>query len=325
MTAAGNPRRERDPAPPDLAARTVRHRRAGPRGHALRSTSSPARSSACGRSCPSAPPATATRPTSASPPSRATRCSSAWISSSSRGCSTAADVAGASFPRDRGRLRRGRSTSSSRGCRRPTSAARDEAGRHGALRRLLPREGRLAGRLRALHGGEGGPRERGLDGVGRPTSGARKPKALERWRREKAEAVRARQFAQFLFFSQWAARARRPAATRHRRSWATSRSSSPTTARTSGPIPISSASRRTARPRSWPACRPTTSAPPASSGATPSIAGTRWRARGYRLVGRPLPRHASRWWTSCASTTSAASRPTGRSRPARRRRCTGSG
>ena len=36
---------------------------------------------------------------------------------------------------------------------------------------------------------------------------SRKPKALERWRREKAEAVRARQFAQYLFFAQWAARA----------------------------------------------------------------------------------------------------------------------
>ena len=34
---------------------------------------------------------------------------------------------------------------------------------------------------------------------------SRKPKALDRWRKEKAEAVRAGQFAQFLFFSQWGA------------------------------------------------------------------------------------------------------------------------
>ena len=34
---------------------------------------------------------------------------------------------------------------------------------------------------------------------------SRKPKALERWRKDKKEAVRARQFAQFLFFAQWGA------------------------------------------------------------------------------------------------------------------------
>ena len=34
---------------------------------------------------------------------------------------------------------------------------------------------------------------------------SRKVKALERWRKDKKEAIRARQFAQFLFFSQWGA------------------------------------------------------------------------------------------------------------------------
>ena len=98
LTAAGNPRVSGILRPSHLAARALRHRRAGPRGDALCSTSWPARSSACGRCCLSAPRATATRRTSVSPPSRATRSSSAWTSSSSRACSRKEDVAGASFP-----------------------------------------------------------------------------------------------------------------------------------------------------------------------------------------------------------------------------------
>jgi 4-alpha-glucanotransferase len=38
-----------------------------------------------------------------------------------------------------------------------------------------------------------------------PDIRARRPAALKRWRKERAEAVRARQFAQFLFFGQWGA------------------------------------------------------------------------------------------------------------------------
>ena len=51
---------------------------------------------------------------------------------------------------------------------------------------------------------------------------------------------------------------------------------------------------RRGRPRrpSWPACRPTTSAPPASSGATRSTAGTCWPRR-LRLVGRALPQRSA--------------------------------
>jgi hypothetical protein len=74
----------------------------------------------------------------------------------------------------------------------------------------------------------------------------------------------------------------------------------------------------------WPACRPTTSAPPASAGATRCTAG------------RPMPPKAMpggsngcgarwRWSTSCASTTSAALPTTGRSRPASPRLSTAAG
>jgi 4-alpha-glucanotransferase len=38
-----------------------------------------------------------------------------------------------------------------------------------------------------------------------PDIRSRKPKALQRWRREKADAIRARQFEQYLFFTQWRA------------------------------------------------------------------------------------------------------------------------
>jgi len=38
-----------------------------------------------------------------------------------------------------------------------------------------------------------------------PDIRARKPRALQKWRREKKDAIQARQFAQYLFFSQWAA------------------------------------------------------------------------------------------------------------------------
>ena len=34
---------------------------------------------------------------------------------------------------------------------------------------------------------------------------SRRPRAVQRWRKEKAEAIRAREFAQYLFFTQWAA------------------------------------------------------------------------------------------------------------------------
>ena len=51
--------------------------------------------------------------------------------------------------------------------------------------------------------------------------------------------------------------------------------------------------RRAGRPSS-PACRPTTSAPPASAGATRSTAGTRMRRDGYALVDRAHPPHAWR-------------------------------
>ena len=80
----------------------------------------------------------------------------------------------------------------------------------------------------------------------------------------------------------------------------------------------------TGGPRWWPACRPICSAPPASAGATRCTAGARMRRRatpgGSSASGAP-----SSWWTSCASITFAASRPTGRSRPASPRPSTAAG
>ena len=58
---------------------------------------------------------------------------------------------------------------------------------------------------------------------------------------------------------------------------------------------------------SSPACRPTTSARPASAGATRSTAGTRCATTGYALVDRALPRRRSRASTPSASITSSAS------------------
>ncbi len=69
--------------------------------------------------------------------------------------------------------------------------------------------------------------------------------------------------------------ARVRARARRRRSSATCRSSSPTTAPTSGRTAGCSISTTRASRRWWPACRPTTSAPPASAGATRSTAGPR--------------------------------------------------
>ena len=103
----------------------------------------------------------------------------------------------------------------------------------------------------------------------------REPEALERARRELARECREVEFAQWLFFEQWA-EVRRAARERG--------------IRLMGDVPIFVAhdsadvwahpelfhldARRPAVVRR-PACRPTTSAPPASSGATRSTAGTR--------------------------------------------------
>ena len=75
----------------------------------------------------------------------------------------------------------------------------------------------------------------------------------------------------------------------------------------------------TASRRSSPACRPTISARPASSGETRSTSG-RPTPRRTTLVGRRGSGAARPGSTSSGSTTSAASRPTGRSPPDRRPR-----
>ena len=91
----------------------------------------------------------------------------------------------------------------------------------------------------------------------------------------------------------------------------------PRLAPTSGRGPTCSTSTTRAVPRSSPACRPTTSARRASSGATRSTLG-RMARRGYAwwLRASAPPCARSTW---CASTTSAASRPTGRCPPTQRR------
>ena len=97
-------------------------------------------------------------------------------------------------------------------------------------------------------------------------------------------------------------------------SWATCPSSSPTTAPTSGHGPTCTCWTASTSPRSWPARRPTTSGRSGSAGATRCTAGTAWRTRAM-----PGGRHACAACctrpTCSASTTSAVSRPTGRSRP----------
>ena len=74
----------------------------------------------------------------------------------------------------------------------------------------------------------------------------------------------------------------------------------------------------TGRPDAWwPACRRTSSAPPASAGATRCTAGAH-TPRTATPGGSSACAAPSSWWTSCASTTSAALPATGRSRPASR-------
>ncbi len=84
---------------------------------------------------------------------------------------------------------------------------------------------------------------------------------------------------------------------------------------------------RSTRPASrwpWPACRPTTSTPRASSGATRSTTGTPCGAAAF-AGGSTACRRSSRGSTSCASITSARSSRTGRCPPERRPRARAGG
>ena len=232
----------------------------------------------------------------------------------------------ARLPGARGRLRGGHRLEGARSSRRPAPPSRRRRRPRGARpSRPSCRATRLARRLRALHGPQAGERRGGLEQLGprarRTASRARSrgPGGSSRARSREVE------FEQWLFFEQWARACGGRRGSAASASWATSRSSSPTTAPTSGRTRSSSTSPPTGARRSRPACRPTTSARPASSGATRSTAGTPWPATGYAWWidrFRARPSSSSTW---CASTTSAASRPTGRCRATRRPRSTGAG
>ena len=210
---------QRRPAPPDVAAGTLRHRR--PRAERDRVPRLPRR----GRPAPvagAAARADRLRRFAVSVLLRVRRQSAAR--SASIGWST---TACSPRPTRRGRRRDAAGRHRRRGRhvdfpaviahRRRAVAARARAlRRDGAavgarpVRGVLPRGGGVAGRLRALHGGQGRARPRGLDGVGAGHRPARSRGAARAGRRVCAREIRLHKLAQFLFFEQWhgAARAR---------------------------------------------------------------------------------------------------------------------
>mgnify|MGYP003693675081 CR=1 FL=1 len=141
--------------------------------------------------------------------------------------------------------------------RRPLRARAQSPGSWSASRRSAARPGGLARRLRALHGGEGRARQRGLDGLDRRTSRSRKPKALGALARGAGqEAVRDASSRSSSSSRSGGAVERLPptAASGHGRHPDLRR---PRQRRTCGPTPTCSSSKKTARRRSWPECRRT--------------------------------------------------------------------
>ena len=333
--AAGRPTRggtahaaaagERASAPSHVAAGPVRHRR--PRAGRVRLGRCAGQRQADVVADPAARarPATATRPTSASPPSPATRyLVSPRAAASQDGLLDAERSRPAPrFPADRVDYGPVIPFKNRTARPRPGRTSRPDARQRlrDALRRVSAPTKRpgwtttpCSWRSRTQHGGAAGTTG--------PTSCAaasrrRSPRrAARRWPTPSA----CTSFGQFLFFRQWQRAAsdyaheqRHPHHRRHpdlrRRRLAP----------TSGPTRSCSSSTTQRRPtrRRRRAAR-LLQRRPASSGATRSTTGTRWQQTGYRLVDRPLPGDARAWSTWSASTTSAASRRTGRSRPASR-------
>ena len=302
----------RRPAAPDLAARPVRHRRPRPRGAPLRRLPRRRRARRWWQVLPLGPTGYGDSP---------------YQSLLGLRRQPAADQ-----PRGagRGRPARRRRTSRTRP-RSPTAAstsARSSPGsgrccaarcaRFARRRRAAPRcaptfaafrarAGRLARRLRALHGAQGRARRRAVDrrGTGARCAARAGGARARRARRHAAEIDRARASASSLFFRQWTRAARaRPRA--RRPLIGDCRSSSPTTAPTCGRtrelFQLDATGRPTVGRRR---AAGLLQRRPASCGATRSTAGTRMRRDGYawwiaRLraalrpgrprAARPLPR-----------------------------------
>ena len=286
-----------------LAARPLRHRRPGPRGAPRSSTSWPRARQTLWQVLPLGPTGYGDSPY---------QCFSAFAGNPLLISLDALVERRPALPRMTSTARRGfPETPSTTAAVDRRSSCRCSSRRCRTLRRpaptsrsarpssVPPRAGGLARRLRAVHGGQGSARRRSLDGLGRGRSPRREPAALARWRqRTRASAVGHREFAQYLFFMQWRALRERC----HARGIALMGDMPIFVAHDSAdvwahPELFQLARGRTAR-RWWPACRRTTSAPPASSGATRSTAGTRMERDGLRLVDRALPRR--RWpWSTC--------------------------
>ena len=197
------------------------------------------------------------------------------------------------------------------GARRHAFRAALERGRTRRAGGLRAAACRLAGRLRALHGAGRAPRLARLVRVARRPGRAR-PAALQRARETHRERIAFWVFCQWCFFRQWAPCSRRA----HSRGVQIVGDMPIFVAYQSADVwarPSSSSSMRAAGRPWWPACRPMPSAPPASAGATRCTAGANTR-RAATHGGWSACGAASSWSTSCASTTSAASRRIGRFR-----------
>ena len=202
------------------------------------------------------------------------------------GRAAAARLAGRRRPAARRRLQRRSASTSAPSCRgawqrlrsarRSASPQRASAAERADFAAFCAAPRRLAGRLRAVHGAGRTPRLARLVRLARAAGRARRRR---RWPQAAHAACRAHRLLEVLPVvllppvadaarptpTQRGVRDRRRRADLHRL---------PERRGLGAPGPVR-ARRATAGPRSWPACRPTSSAPPASAGATRCTAGAR--------------------------------------------------
>ena len=171
------------------------------------------------------------------------------------------------------RARHGRSRDSS--ARRPRRSAPTST-------RFRARAGLVARRLQPVHGAEGGARHAGLEYAGRRRCATVSRRRSTQARASVRDACRLHQFVQWQFFTQWAALRAAAAARGHRADGRHAHLRRARQRRRVGAAAISSICDPTASRASSRACRPTTSARPASCGATRSTAGTAWRPTATR-------------------------------------------